>query len=237
MIRLGVTGTDTGIGKTVVACALAAALKRRGLTVAAMKPIESGVEFDDPHRDGARLARAAGETRSLSVTAPITFTDAVAPLVASRRERRPIDLERLDASVREAAHDHDVLIVEGAGGLLVPVTERVAYDALFARWALDPIVVAGNRLGVINHVRLTLAAARAAGLRPRLVVLNALFTTAPDSSIADNARIIAELERVPVCELPWMPRLDDLDRAAEVAEHSGLVELAAPGAGTAKPVS
>jgi dethiobiotin synthetase len=237
MIRLGVTGTDTGVGKTVVGCALAAALRRRGLRVVAMKPIESGVEFDDPHRDGARLRRAAGDQRPLALTAPITFRDAVAPLVAARRERRPIDVEQLDAAVRDAARDHDALIIEGAGGLLVPVTERLAYDALFARWTVDPIVVASNRLGVINQVRLTLAAARAAGLRPRLVVLNALFTSAPDSSIADNARIIAELERVPVCELPWIGRLDDLDHAAELAEHCGLVELAAPAAGVHKPVS
>ncbi|HEY9229904.1 MAG TPA: dethiobiotin synthase, partial [Gemmatimonadaceae bacterium] len=198
MIRLGVTGTDTGVGKTVVACALATALARRGLSVAAMKPVESGVSFDDPDRDGARLARAAGDRRPLSITAPITFADPVAPLVASRRERRPVDLERLDASMRETAGGHDVLLVEGAGGLLVPITERVSYDALFARWSLDLVVVAVNRLGVINQVRLTLAAARSAGIKPRVVVLNNLFTTPPDTSIGDNARIIAELERVPV---------------------------------------
>jgi len=234
MIRLGVTGTDTGVGKTVVACALVAALVRRGLRVAAMKPIESGTTPDDPDRDGARLARAAGDDRPLGILAPVTFIDAVAPLVASRRERRPIDLERLDAAMRETSRDRDVLVVEGAGGLLVPLTERVSFDTLFARWTLDLIVVAANRLGVINQVRLTLAVARAAGLVPRVVVLNMLSTTPPDSSIAENARIIAELERVPVCELPWLPRLDDLEHAADAAEHSGLVELSAPSA--PKPV-
>jgi dethiobiotin synthetase len=235
MIRLGVTGTDTGVGKTVVACALAAAMTRRGLTVAAMKPIETGVSPDDPNRDGARLARAAGARRPLSVTAPVTYIDPVAPLVAAQRERRFVDLDALDTAMREASRGHDVLLVEGAGGILVPITERIAFDALFARWSLDPIVVAANRLGVINHVRLTLAAARNAGLRPRVVVLNELHLEPADPSIADNARMIEELERIPVCSLPWLPHLDDLERAADVAERSGLVELSAPSA--PKPVS
>lgn len=82
MIRIGVTGTDTGVGKTVVSCALTAALVRRGHRVAAMKPIETGVLPDDPARDGARLARAAGDTQPLSVTAPITLPVPSAPLVA-----------------------------------------------------------------------------------------------------------------------------------------------------------
>jgi len=235
VIRLGVTGTDTGVGKTVVACALAAAMTRRGMTVAAMKPIETGVLPDDPNRDGARLARASRARLPLAVTAPVTYVDPVAPLVAGRRERRMVDLDALDKAVREASRNYDVLLVEGAGGILVPITERVAFDGLFARWSLDPIVVAANRLGVINHVRLTLAAARNVGLRPRVVVLNELHVAAPDPSIADNARMIEELERIPVCSLPWLAHLDDLERAADVAEQSGLVELSAPSA--PKPIS
>jgi dethiobiotin synthetase len=228
VIRIGVTGTDTGVGKTVVSCGLVAALRRRGLRVVGMKPVESGVTPDDPARDGARLARAAGETRPLKVTAPITFPEAVAPLVAARRAGRVIDLTRLDASMNEASRGAEVLVVEGAGGLLVPLTESLSFDGLFARWALEPIVVAANRLGVINHVRLTLAACRAAGLRPRAVVLNTLSTLSFDSSTAENAKMISELERIAVCELPWLPRLDDLAQNATIVEQSGLVELLVP---------
>ena len=79
MIRIGITGTDTGVGKTLVGCALAAELARRGLRVTAMKPIETGVATDDPRRDGARLARAAGDGRPLSLLAPLTLPDALAP--------------------------------------------------------------------------------------------------------------------------------------------------------------
>jgi dethiobiotin synthetase len=228
MIRLGITGADTAVGKTVVTCAMAAALSRAGLHVAAMKPIETGVEPDDPDRDGARLKRAARDDRPLSMLAPLTYPDAVSPLVASRRDARPIDLARLDTAIHTVAHGTDVLLVEGAGGLLVPITERVTWASLFTKWTLDLVVVAVNRLGVINHVRLTLAVARGAGLRCLAVVLNDLTTAPPDSSAAENARVIAELERIPVCQFPWIAELDDLDHAADVAERSGLIELIAP---------
>jgi dethiobiotin synthetase len=228
MIRIGVTGTDTGVGKTLVSCALSAALARRGMRICAMKPIETGVTPGDPLRDGARLALAANDARPLAMTAPITFPHPSAPIVAARRAGSFIDLQLLDASVHEASIDHDVLLVEGAGGLLVPITEHLAFDALFARWSLDLVVVAANRLGVINHVRLTLAAARAADLRVRAVVLNQLAALAPDASVADNARVIADVEHVSIVELPWMADPNDLDALAAAVERSGLAELIAP---------
>lgn len=224
MIRLGVTGTDTGVGKTVVACAIASGLRRRGLRVAAMKPIESGVVAEDPARDGARLARAAGGTAPLSMLAPLTYGDPVAPLVAARRVGTHVDLSLLDHAVRAASNGADALVVEGAGGLLVPITERVAYDALFSRWKLDTVIVAANRLGVINHTRLTLAAARAAGLTISMVVLNDV-TPESDTSAVENAKIIAELENVPVVELPWLPDAGDLERASELILEPVIHEL------------
>ena len=224
MIRLGITGTDTGVGKTVVACAIAAGLRRRGLSVAAMKPVETGVAFDDSSRDGARLARAAGGTHPLSVVAPIVLAEPLAPLAAARRSRSTIDLSLLDHAMRTASIDADALVVEGAGGLLVPITDQVAFDTLFARWKLDVVVVAANRLGVINHTRLTLAAIRAAGLSISMVVMNRL---SPDDelSMEDNAALIAELEGVRVVELPWLANAGDLDRASEIILEPVINEL------------
>src|SRR4051812_38495734 len=103
MIRLGVTETDTGVGKTVVSCALAAAFARRGLRASAMKPIETGVAFDDRTRDGARLAAAAGDGRALELLAPLVLPDPVAPLVAARRAQTAIDVPALDRAVERAA--------------------------------------------------------------------------------------------------------------------------------------
>jgi dethiobiotin synthetase len=227
VIRLGFTGTDTGVGKTLVGCGIAAALVRRGLRVTALKPIETGVAANDVTRDGARLARAAGDGRPLALLAPLTLGDPVAPLVAARRAGVTIDLDALDHAIRSAEVDTDVLIVEGAGGLLVPITERVSFDALFARWSLELIVVAANRLGVINHVRLTCVAARAAGLAIRAVVLNRVTPGDADASVLDNAKVIAELENVRVVELPCTPHPDDLDVVADVCERSGLADVAA----------
>lgn len=224
MIRLGVTGTDTGVGKTVVSCAIAAGLRRRGLRVAAMKPLETGVTADDPSRDGARLARAAGGPLPLSMLSPLTYPDPVAPLVAARRVGPRIDLALLDHAVRAAANGADALVVEGAGGLLVPITDRVAFDALFARWQLDTVIVAANKLGVINQTRLTLAAARAAGLTISMVVLNGTAGES-DTSAVENASIIAELENVPVVELPWLPDAGDLERASEIILEPVIHEL------------
>jgi dethiobiotin synthetase len=225
MIRIGITGTDTGVGKTLVARAISSALRRRGLRVVAMKPIETGVSFDDPVRDGALLARAAGETRPLSAVAPLTFASPVAPLAAARESATTIDIDRLDAAVRDASAGADVLIVEGAGGLLVPVANGIAFDGLFARWSLDLVIVAANRLGVINHTRLTIAAARAAGLRVRCVVLNRLASESNDPSVAHNAKLLRELETVAVIELPWLGSPDDLACATTHAEETGLIGL------------
>jgi dethiobiotin synthetase len=202
MIRIGVTGTDTGVGKTVVSCALAAGLRRSGLRVAALKPVETGVAFDDPTRDGARLSRAAGGFLPLSLTAPVTLPDPVAPLVAARANQTRIDLAALDDAVRAAESRADALIIEGAGGLLVPVTDAAAYDDLFARWQLEVVLVAANRLGVINHTRLTIAQLRRRGLPLRALVLNQVDPAA-DRSSRDNAALLVELERVPVIETPW----------------------------------
>ncbi len=228
MIRLGITGTDTGVGKTLVGCGISAALARRGLRVTAMKPIETGVAAKDVTRDGARLARAAGDARPLALLAPLTLPDPVAPLVAARRARITIDLDALDHAVRSAEDGTDVLIVEGAGGLLVPITERVSFDTLFARWSLELIIVAANRLGVINHVRLTCAAARATGLAVRAVVLNRVTPGDADASVADNAKVLAELENVRVIELPWTPHPDDLDVVADLCDRSGLADVGVP---------
>lgn len=225
MIRIGVTGTDTGVGKTVVSCAIAAALARRPLDVSVLKPVETGVDFDDPDRDGARLMRAAGGSRPLSIAAPFVFRDPLAPTVAAAREGKHLTVEQLDRAVARAADGADVLIVEGAGGLLVPVVDRFAFDALFARWQLEVVLVAANRLGVINHTRLTLAAVRAAGLTARVVVLNQLAEEA-DSSAASNAQVISDLEHVRVVALPWLVDPDDLESARAAVERSGLVEAA-----------
>ena len=218
-IRYAITGTDTGIGKTVVACALAARARGLGFRVAAMKPIESGI-----------VARAAcGTTVPVSVMRPYVFEEPLAPMMAAARAHVTIDLGVLDAALAQVERDADVLLVEGAGGLLVPISASFSYVDLFARWQLPLLVVAGNKLGVLNHVLLTVRAAEAAGVSVQAIVLTALSDT--DATVAEATNFDALVTLLPhhrILRLPWIDRLDDLDALAAAAEGGGLDVLLAP---------
>jgi dethiobiotin synthetase len=145
-IRYGVTGTDTGIGKTVVTCALAARARVLGLRVAAMKPIESGV-VERPvsdhglASDADRLRAAAGSTQPLSVVRPYVLEEPLAPMIAAERANLAIDFAVLDSALARIEQDAEVVLVEGAGGLLVPISANVSYLDLFARWQLPLLLV------------------------------------------------------------------------------------------------
>jgi dethiobiotin synthetase len=227
MIRLGVTGTDTGVGKTVIAVALVSMLRRRGLRVAAMKPVETGVRAGVP-TDGARLLAAAGGADRSDDVSPVTYAEALAPLVAAGRTGQAVDVFALDVALGRLAAQRDAIIVEGAGGLLAPLTEQVSYATLFAQWRLGLVVVAANRLGAINHVLLTVHAARTAGLQVRGVVVNDGTGTGPDLATATNAAALARmLPGVPVLTWPRLTEVSD-DALGAHAERLGLGRLIEP---------
>ncbi|HEV2179470.1 MAG TPA: dethiobiotin synthase, partial [Gemmatimonadaceae bacterium] len=123
MIRLGVTGTDTGVGKTTVSRALVGLMRADGRRVAAMKPVETGVLIDDPASDARALAVAAGNGASMRDVCPIALHEPLAPWMAARRAGRTLTLHPLDESFHRLTRDIDAIVVEGAGGLLVPITE------------------------------------------------------------------------------------------------------------------
>jgi dethiobiotin synthetase len=226
MIRLGVTGTDTGVGKTFVAVLLVKMLSRRKLRVGVMKPVETGVTPDDPRSDAARLLRASGNGDSLETVRPLLIGEPLAPWVAASRAGTTVDVEALDRAFERLQRDREAVVVEGAGGLLVPLTRELAFDALFARWELDVVVVAGNRLGALNHTLLTVRAAHDAGLRVRGVVLNTLSAEPPRIAERTNLEALQELlAPIPVLPLPWMKRPDDDAYVLEVAEENGLGRL------------
>lgn len=233
-IRFGVTGTDTGIGKTIVTCALAARARVLGLRVAAMKPIESGVE-ERPVSDSGlssdadRLRAASGSHLPLSVVRPYVLEEPLAPMIAAERANITVDLDVLDAALLRVEHDADVVLVEGAGGLLVPITVNVSYLDLFARWHTPLLLVAGNRLGMLNHVLLTVRAAEAAGVPVHAIVLTSLSNR--DATVAEATNfdaLVALLPHHTILRFPWVARPDDLDALAAAAEGSGLDVLLAP---------
>lgn len=228
MIRLGVTGTDTGVGKTTVSRALLGLMLANGLRVAAMKPVETGVAVDDSTSDARALAASARTGASMRDVCPVVLAEPLAPWMAARRAGRTLAMNPLDESFRRLTRGVDAILVEGAGGVLVPITETDTYLTLFQRWSLDAVVVAANRLGVINHTRLTVHTLRDAGLRVLGVVLNETAPGAPDIAQCTNLEALQTLlPDTPVVSFPWLPSAADDASLTRAAAASGLRDLIA----------
>lgn len=229
--RLGITGTDTGIGKTVVSCALAALARRRGVRVAAMKPLESGIDerlVSDAGlaSDAERLRHACGDVDDLAIVRPYPLREPLAPMIAAQRAGVAVAPAVLDAALATLERDRELVLIEGAGGLLVPITPALSYLDLFVRWDCEPVLVAGNRLGVLNHVLLSLRVAAAAGLPVRAIVLTSLTphpTTVAEVTNDDALRQL--VPQTPLYRFPWVDRCDDMDALAAAADGAGLGSL------------
>jgi dethiobiotin synthetase len=189
---LFITGTDTGIGKTYVACLLARDWSMAGLDVGVMKPAESG-----SNRDAVLLKKASGTGDSLEEIRPYHFKAALAPGLAAAREHKSVSLARLLRGLRALQGRHDGVIVEGAGGLLVPLAGPLLVADFALKTRLPLLIVARPGLGTINHCLLTLSEARRRGLKVAAVVLNGRFK-AGDSSVVGNAKAIQKYGKVKV---------------------------------------
>jgi len=204
MRGLFVTGTDTGVGKTEVSCALLEEARARGLDIVGMKPAQSGVGGDGPS-DAQLLREACGKVEPLDALCPYSFEAPLAPAVAARLAGLTISLQRIEEAARALAARHAAVLVEGAGGLLVPLTEEITYADLAARLGLPVLVVARAGLGTVNHTALTVEALLRRGLPLAGIVLD---RTGPvdDPSVAHNAREITRITgREPIALLPWEP--------------------------------
>jgi dethiobiotin synthetase len=173
MSRRGVfvSGTDTGVGKTVVGCALVRAMRGRGLDVGVMKPIETGVGAEGP-LDALALRAAAAATEPPEEICPQTFALPAAPTVAAASEGRSVQIEPIREAFARLGARHEWLVVEGAGGLLVPATGGLSMADLSRELGLPLLIVARAALGTINHTLLTLEAAVARGLPVAGVVIS-----------------------------------------------------------------
>ncbi len=180
-----ITGTDTGVGKTVLTALLTRYLRERGVNAAALKPVCSG------GRDDARELCAAGDgVLALDEVNPWHFRAPMAPVLAARRERRRVKLSQVLARIRALQKSFDVLLIEGAGGLLSPLGENFDSRDLIVSLRTAPIVVCPNRLGAVNQVLLTLQALppRTAA-RARVVLMS---PSKPDVFTKTNAGLLAE---------------------------------------------
>ena len=201
-----ITGTDTGVGKTFIACGLAGALRRQGLSVAPFKPVETGCAFDAESQrlvpaDAELLRRATRTEAPLDAICPYRFAPPVAPWVAAEQAGVAIDPQRLERCYRELTASHDVVLVETAGGILVPLAEGFHYADLARLLRLPVLVVIGSKLGAINHTRLTLEFLHTAGLTVLACVLNHPYKET-DPATATNEQTLRRLLRVPLHVIP-----------------------------------
>jgi dethiobiotin synthetase len=196
-----VTGTDTGVGKTVLAAALVAALRAGGVRVAAHKPVVTGLDEPEPGRpaDHELLGAAAGMVPE--AVAPLLFGPPVSPHLAAELAGTAIDPAAVVAAARVSAEGAEALVVEGVGGLLVPLAPRWTIRDLAAALGLPVVVAARPGLGTISHTLLTVEAARAAGLDVRAVVLTP-WPEDPTVMQRSNRETIAALAGVGVWTLP-----------------------------------
>ena len=222
-----VTGTDSGVGKTVIAGGLAASLALMGVDVGVMKPIATGgeelaatpivVDGDGANdvipnpvvgaggvnrqlvsEDAVFLKHAAQVRDSLELINPICLDEPLAPSVASQLEGLPIDLERVDAAFNQLRQNHEFMVVEGVGGLAVPIRDDILVAHLAARFELPLIVVARPTLGTINHTLLTVAFAKSFNLEIHGIVLNGLRQDMAGLAENTNPAEISRLTHLPI---------------------------------------
>ncbi|MBI5524845.1 MAG: dethiobiotin synthase [Deltaproteobacteria bacterium] len=203
--RLFVTGTDTGVGKTFVGCALVASARKLGLRVAAAKPLESGCARGADGAlvpaDALLLRDATGRDDAIDLICACRFEAPLAPAYAAEVEGVTIDPARIVSSLDVLSAEVDLLIIEGAGGALVPAWTGMDMVDLVALCRAEALIVARTGLGTINHTRLTVEALRARGVKIAGLVFNrpeSPAVRAVDPSEAQNPARIAALTGLPV---------------------------------------
>jgi len=196
MRGLFVTGTDTGVGKTVVAGGLCRVLRAMGRRVGVMKPIATGCAQRDRgnlvNEDAEFLAHCADTPRNLEDVNPVRYAEPLAPAVAAKRSNTPIDFAAIGRAYGRICDDCDVVIVEGVGGWMVPIAEKVMLSDLAMQFDLPVVIVARAGLGTINHTLLTVEAVRRSGLTLAGVVLNHYEPDAATVAEETNPEIIAK---------------------------------------------
>ncbi len=194
-----VTGTDTGVGKTWISAAVMAALQAQGLTVLGMKPVASGCEQTPDglrNDDALRLQQQGSHPVDYALLNPYAYAPPVAPHLAAEKAGERISLERIESNYRALAAQADVVVVEGAGGWLVPLNERDTMADLARRLELEVILVVGLRLGCINHALLSAESIRAHGCTLKGWVANTLdlhMSKLPQNILSIQQRIGAPL--------------------------------------------
>ncbi len=209
-----VTGTDTGVGKTTVSCGIAAALSQANWTVGVFKPSETGCRIGPDGQlqpeDALRLGFFARSVLDVRTTCPYPFRPPLAPLVAARQAGTVIDMAHLCRVHHAVAAAHDVTLIEGAGGLLVPLAPGVTFADLAMRLQVPLLVVVASRLGAINHALLTIRYAQSAGLHVLGYIVN-FVTEETDLAACTNIDVLTECLGPPLGVIPYLGTVESTD--------------------------
>jgi dethiobiotin synthetase len=223
---LFITGTDTGVGKTVVVAALALALKQKGVNVAVMKPIESGLDLSYiESSDAERLRALLMPTQSLETVCLYQLASPLAPLAAARMVGVTIDFSAITSAYHELSQHHDLILVEGVGGVMAPISRETTVRDLITDLGLPSLLIGRTGLGGINHIFLALEALQIYNIE----VLGIIFNHSerePDSDPQtlqhhSTIELVRELRKVPVfgplnfekeCKNDWIKGVKSLHR-------------------------
>ncbi|MCY8024753.1 dethiobiotin synthase [Bacillus sonorensis] len=209
-----VTGTDTGVGKTVISCGIAALLKKKKVDVGVFKPFLSGISRSHPTSDTALLKEMSQSSLSYEDITPFEFKEPLAPYTASVLEGKPVGLKEAVDHWQKIRDQHDLFIVEGAGGIAVPLGNDYLVSDLIKALELPVVIVARPDLGTINHTYLTVQYAKSMGLQLLGIVINGI-SGRPGLDEETNPNMIETL-----CDMPILgitPKLKQI--TAENIQH------------------
>ena len=190
-----VTGSDTGVGKTVIAGAIAAAIKAHGLDVGVMKPVASGakkIEGKLVSEDAVYLKKIIDSTDDDDLVNPVRLEPSIAPTMAASKSGVPIDIDKIWKAYEALTNKHDFVVVEGIGGLMVPIDDTLFVADLVRKMDLALVIVSRDYLGTINHTLLTVEYARSRNIRIKGIVINML------KNGGDFVREIEKYSSVPI---------------------------------------
>ncbi len=192
---LFITATDTEVGKTLIAGAIADVLKRKGLTPGVFKPIASGCRREREglvSADAEFLSYCADSRFPLDIINPVSYAAPLAPAVCEHIENKPVDFESIASAYTHICENCDVVIVEGLGGILAPISENTRVLELAVEFAMPAVIVARPGLGTINHTLMTIETLRFAGIPVAGVIINGYRTDTAGTAEETNPQMIEE---------------------------------------------
>lgn len=205
-----VTGTDTDVGKTIIASGIAAVLKERQIDVGVFKPLLSGIPREDPASDTSLLKQLSETSLSYEEITPFPFKEPLAPYIAAKLEGKSVGIEDVLDRWEKIKGKHGFFIVEGAGGISVPLGEQFLVSDLIKALKLPILIVARPNLGTVNHIFLTVQYAKSLGHTIAGIIMNGISEN-PSLAEITNPKLIEELCGVPI--LGITPKLKDLTMA------------------------